>query len=272
MKKLTYLIVIGLAIISCSCGNSKEVASTSTKDTTENQQKETPTKTGNTAVGIPSKTTTDFYAHSDDGRWNMSIRFGQTIVFNSPSNHIMFQAPTNKKIVAAGANVVSIFAQNDQYILKATIDVVDCAKDNGRKVVSVMIRNIKTKKEMDFSGCGKYMGDPDLQDVWYVEKVNDQQLTASEFPHELPHFEFDLLQQKIEGFAGCNQVHGNLSFDYNKITIKPLVSTRMYCGEASKIETQIMEILNGQPIYKFQDGKLYIETTKGSMILKKVNP
>lgn len=252
-----------------SCGNTKANI-TKVNTNQENKQDTVAQETHHTtAVRIPSKTDIDFYAHGKDGLWQLSLRFGGKIVFTSTKNNIAFQAMTNKKFVAQGANVVSIFAQTNDYVLKATIDVVKCT-DKGN-IVNVVVHKTGEKKGIDFEGCGTYMGDPELQHVWSVIKVNGETLNDSLFPKELPHFEFDLLQQKISGFAGCNQVHGDLSFDYNRITIKPLVSTRMYCGDASKVEAQIMEILNHQPFYTFRGGKLIIETTKGIMILKKVS-
>lgn len=272
MKKKYFILFIGLIFGIISCNNSKEIQINSSDSSSKDMEDNTIKKDIdiNKNSGIPGKTVIDFYAHAADGEWNLSIRFGGDINFNSVANHIQFFAPTNKTIVANGANVVSLFAENEKYILKATIDIVNCTKE-GRKVTSVMIREKDKKKGIDFSGCGYYMGNPDLQNVWIVEEINGKKLTANEFPQELPHFQFNLLNKKISGFAGCNQVHGNIEFAYRQMNITQLVSTRMYCGEASKIESQIISILNGNPFYHFDKELLIIETTEGSMKLKRVN-
>jgi heat shock protein HslJ len=75
----------------------------------------------------------------------------------------------------------------------------------------------------------------------------------------------------MSGFAGCNQVYGNLSFEYKKMIIDQLSSTRMYCGDASDIENNILTILRDQPVYHLKGLILVLETTKGSITLKKVD-
>jgi heat shock protein HslJ len=75
----------------------------------------------------------------------------------------------------------------------------------------------------------------------------------------------------MSGFAGCNRVFGPISFSYNRIHIKPLASTKMYCEGTSSIENEIMTILEGNPIYNLKEGHLTLETQKGSLLLKKVD-
>ncbi|PKR79988.1 hypothetical protein CW751_12240 [Brumimicrobium salinarum] len=75
----------------------------------------------------------------------------------------------------------------------------------------------------------------------------------------------------MSGFAGCNQVNGNLHFSYNRIKISELVSTRMYCGDASDIENQILGLLRSEPFYRIDGLYLTLETTKGIIKLKKVD-
>ncbi|HLV41903.1 MAG TPA: META domain-containing protein [Brumimicrobium sp.] len=261
MKFITLFILTSLLIISAGCSNSKEVET--------NNEKKMENQAQPSEVKHPSPAAVDFYANADDNSWKLSVRFGGEIVFTDTKNNIQFYSDVNEKTVAQGANVIQLSSINETQVIHVNIDIVDCMK-SGKKV-DIMIRNIGDQKSFDYSGCGFYRGTPQLHDIWALHKLNGKELSAKQFPRELPHFEFDLVTQQMSGFAGCNQVNGNLKFEYNKMIIDNLVSTRMYCGEASDLENEILKILRNEPIYHLKDLHLTLETPNGSVILKKVD-
>lgn len=261
MKFITTIILTSLLFLNSGCGNSKEVE-TKTEDKVENQSHMDEVK-------HPSPTAVDFYASAADDTWKLSIRFGGEIVFTDTKNDINFHSETNEKLVAQGANVIEVYSENDTHIIRVSIDIVDCLK-NGKKI-DIMVRENGDKKALDYSGCGYYRGTPQLHDIWALHMLNGKEITADQFPKELPHFEFNLVTQQMSGFAGCNQVNGNLRFEYNKMIIDHLVSTRMYCGQASDIENEILRILRNQPVYHLKSLHLILEIPGGTIILKKVD-
>lgn len=261
MKVITSIILSSSLFLLIGCGNPQKVE-TKTEVKVENSKNEDEIK-------HPSPTAIDFYANADNDSWKLSIRFGGEIVFTDSENNISFSSNINEKVVAQGADVVQIFSQNETHIINVSIDVVECMR-TGRKI-NIMLRKINEEDGFDYAGCGFYRGSPQLHDIWALYKLNGKELTAKQFPRELPHFEFNLVTQQMSGFAGCNQVNGILSFEYNKMIIDQLSSTRMYCGEASDLENEILTILRGKPIYHLKDLHLILETSKGSLTLKKVD-
>lgn len=261
MKFITSIIITSSLFLTIGCGNSKEVK-TKTEDQVEHQAE-------NLKDGHPSPTAVDFYASAEDGSWKLSIRFGEEIVFTDTKNNIIFSSNTNEKVVAQGADVLQITSENETHVIHVAIDIVDCLK-NGKRI-DIMVRKTNDKKGFDYSGCGYYRGTPQLHDIWALYMLNGKEITAKQFPRELPHFEFNLVTKHMNGFAGCNQVNGNLSFEYNKMIIDDLSSTRMYCGEASDIESEILKILSSKPIYHLKDLHLILEIPGGSITLKKVD-
>ena len=261
MKFITSIILTGSLFLTIGCGNSKEVKNKN-EEKVENQAQMGEAK-------HPSPTAVDFYASDKEETWKLSVRFEGEIVFTDTKNNISFSSETNKKLVAQGADVVQISSENDTHIIQINIDIVSCMRTG--KQVDIMIRKKNEKNGIDYSGCGFYRGTPQLHDIWALHQLNGKELTAKQFPKELPHFEFNLVTKEMSGFAGCNQVNGNLRFEYNKMIIDELVSTRMYCGEASEIENQILTILRSQPVYHLKELHLFLETPEGSIILKKVD-
>ena len=256
MKKIT-LILLSLTLLNLgSCGNSKEK-----NDNNDNE--------AIAEVLHQDISSVDFHAESKDDSWKLSVTFDGKIVFTNMQNDIQFMAEKNELIVAQGANVVNISAKNATHVIRVNIDIADCML-NGKQV-HIMIIEISRKNGLDYSGCGYYRGTPQLHDIWAVHQINGKEFSAKQFPEELPHLEFNLVTKMISGFAGCNQVNGDLKFEYNKMIVKPLSSTRVYCEETSKIENEILAILRSYPIYNVSGLELTIESIEGVIVLKKVD-
>ncbi|PWH86925.1 META domain-containing protein [Brumimicrobium oceani] len=256
MRKIT-TILLSLTLLSLwSCGNSKERETKSNEDL-------------KTEVSHQDISGVDFYAESKDNTWKLSITFDGKLVFTDTKNDIQFMAENNEKVVAQGADIVNITAESKTHVIRVNIDIAECMR-NGRKV-NIMIRKTNEKNGLDYEGCGYYRGTPQLHDIWAIHEINGRAIDAKQFPKELPHFEFNLVTKQMSGFAGCNQVNGNLNFEYNKMIIEPLSSTKMYCGETSTIENEILNILRSKPIYSYNKLILTLESTEGSITLKKVD-
>lgn len=260
MNKLKYLLLATVLISLISCGNRKE--------SKEKQDDSLNNSNNSEAIEHPSQNTVDFYAYTDD--WKLSVQFDNKITLTSASKNINYKGEIEKTFVAQGADVVNIFSSNDNEIVKISIDIVSC-KEKGKRL-DIMHRLKTEKVETDLSGCGYYRGNPKLHDVWAVTHINDEELNPEKFPKDIPHFEMNLENKRFSGFAGCNQVNGMMHFEYKKMFIQPLSSTKMYCAELSDIENKILSILRNEPIfYTVKGTKLILETTEGTITLKKVD-
>lgn|SRR5690554_300242 len=262
---MKFKIIIPIAL---SCLIGINLSCSNTKQTANKEEVSVSTEEDFTSFDDMPNVAVDYRATAEDGSWLFSITFDEQMAFMDRKNNIKFSTLESKKEVAAGANVVHAYGKNSVYEIKATIDVVDCNK-NGKRI-DIMVRRLSDNKVFDYSGCGMYRGDTDIHNVWSLYELNGERISPEKFPREFPHFEFDLAQLKMSGFAGCNQVNGNIRFDYNSLIIEPLISTRMYCSETSEIENEILKILRSSPIYKIKDLYLYLEIPGSSLILRKV--
>jgi heat shock protein HslJ/DNA-binding protein len=218
----------------------------------------------------PSAYQTDYTAGDTDSTWKLSIRFGEEIVFTSKSEKINFRGKASPEIVAQGANIVKVGAQNETHSIVITIDVAKCNK-NGF-VTDVQVQDLKTSTKIDFSGCGQYNGSPQLFDIWVLTDINDETLHTEMFRKQTPYMEINLREKTIAGFGGCNDFSGELSFSYKKMEVGPIAATKIYCAEESKIEKEFFTILNAEPvIYVKKENRLILENSAGSLIFKKVD-
>lgn len=252
-KIFCILVVTGLFF---SCGNSKDGMNT-------NQE------SSNSGEVIPVKLS-DFYAEAPDSSWILRVQLDDKIYFEDVSKGISFIGDIEELHVAQGADVVGISAKSTSHVLRLSIDIVDCGQ--GGKKVDFMLRTVDSKDGSNYSGCGYYRGNPKLHDIWAVKAINGEAINPDKFPKDIPHFEINLEEKKLGGFAGCNQVFGQLNFEYNKMIIKNLGSTKMYCEGVSKIENKLLSILRAEPvIYSLKGTTLILKNTKGSIELKKVD-
>ncbi len=257
MKKThNFITALALFLTLVSCGNSDNVM-------TDNESNP------NTNDIIPVKLA-DFHAEAPDSSWILRVQFDGDLYFEDLSKSIIFKGSVDEFHVAQGADVVGIKAKNETHIMRLSIDIVECG--NGGRNVDLMLRKNDKKEGTNFSGCGYYRGNPNLHNIWAVTSINGEDLNPEKFPKDIPHFEMNLETKHFSGFAGCNDVHGEMSFNYNKLNISTLISTKMYCAEVSTVENQILGILrNGPLIYTLKGRNLILENRKGSLTLKNVD-
>lgn len=230
-----------------SCNNTKEASQTVQKN-------------------HPIIESTDFFAESEENDWKLSVLLRDQIVFTHQGGTLILTPKeyTFSKINERTLEIKGIKGKQEIHIL---IEEEACAKGQEKVII-----NLKDKKgEQTFEDCGYYRGAPQLHDIWVVYQIDDEELSQELFPNEFPHLEINLVEQRISGFAGCNQVHGMLDFGYDKIYIQGLVSTRMYCEATSKTEERILSILRTEPYYTLKDTILTLTSTEGTLHLKKID-
>lgn len=218
----------------------------------------------------PSHYQCDFSATDADSTWKLSIQFGGELLFTSKTDKIIFKGNTDPEVIAQGADIVMVKAVNSEYEIIAIIDIQKCNETG--KHVTVSVKNLTTKQEIEYNGCGYYNGTPKLYDIWVLFAINEQPLSEEAQRLQLPFAEINLKDKTIMGFGGCNEFNGQLSFSYNKIHIQPLVATRKYCDESSQLEEKFLGLMNNETLnYQFKGNILILESQKGSLFLKKVD-
>jgi len=116
--------------------------------------------------------------------------------------------------------------------------------------VEVQAKHTSDKAYRNFTGCGDYVPDMRLTDIWVVEQVEGVPLKPASF---------------MNGHDGCNDIGGAFSTKRNTITFKQLMSTRMFCSTPDgtpEISALLAEQTYG---YEFGNNRLYLK--KGNKII-----
>lgn len=78
---------------------------------------------------------------------------------------------------------------------------------------------------------------------------------------------FNLDEEKISGFAGCNRYSGIFTIENEKLSIGPLMSTEMYCTDGkSQIEAKMHNLLDTVNTFEFVDDYLILKQDDTELI------
>jgi heat shock protein HslJ len=218
----------------------------------------------------PSDFQADFVAYGNDSTWKVSVMYDEMIIYTNKLTNQQIRIDNPKQVLAAGADALTIEASNDGYYIKVYVDPSPCDNDNGYHM-RISVKEIGKTTEQ-YTSCGKYTGDKRLYNIWTLVELNGEQIDRSAFTKQPPFMDLNLKDATVNGFGGCNEFSGQLSFGYDKITLGPLLATRMYCGEDSKVESLLFELLNkGFLVYSVDNKKLVLETRGVSAVFYKVD-
>lgn len=80
----------------------------------------------------------------------------------------------------------------------------------------------------------------DLQGMWKLQSIDGKNVD-SDFATKIPTLEFNFMDNKLTGNAGCNNYSAEFTLTNNILEVNPLITTRMACdnldGEAKYVKT-----------------------------------
>ena len=138
---------------------------------------------------------------------------------------------------------------------------------------SVRIEIVKEKSgdSTNFNGCGNYITDSRLHDIWVLEKLNGETVSLINFNKELPNLEINSSTNQFMGFAGCNRMNGTIFFEKGLLRFSNTITTRMTCGANNK-ENEFLKALQSTITYKVENMRLTLTNPSGvELVFKKVD-
>lgn len=215
-----------------------------------------------------------FFARGNEPFWSLNIYSDNKIVFFE-MNQPEIVAFNYKEEKSDRENEIVISAQTDKVELVVTI-LRDSCKDNMSGEIfdhqaSVRLKN-SSSEEIVLNGCGRYLYDFRLNDIWVLEEMTDVVLNKENLMKGLPIFEFNLSKMKVSGHAGCNQFFGEINLKGNSISFGTLASTKMACPDMN-VEQKVFQALNqNQFTYKIEKLKLILQSETGvKMVFRKTD-
>lgn len=122
-------------------------------------------------------------------------------------------------------------------------------------------------------GCGAYITDYRLHDIWVLEEMNGKTVSKADFNgKDVPNMEININTNRVSGFSGCNRMTGNLFFEKDVLRFTNIASTRMACPNLNA-ESEFLKALQNGTSYKIRDNRLYLSNSeqKNLLVFKKID-
>lgn len=137
--------------------------------------------------------------------------------------------------------------------------------------VSIAIKTNASSEYKQFEGCGSFLTDYRLHDIWVLSSLGDKEVSLADFTKELPYLEINASENSFIGYAGCNRMGGKIVSHFDQISFREMVSTKMACLHLNQ-ETEFLETLQTVTQFKIENNRLYLFThDKPALTFKKVD-
>lgn len=209
-----------------------------------------------------------FVATGNEPFWSVELNGKEELFFKALDGPEL-KAKAIKDDDAAGQLTARYSATGNDISLRLEIIRRSCTDDMSG-AVSDWTTNVyvtQAGKETIYKGCGTYMGDYRLNDIWTLRTIDDLTLNAQDFPDGLPTLELEMGKKRLSGFAGCNRYFGTFQLEDHHLIFSEIGSTRMACPPTMNIENKLLEALSGQKLSYTLTGKVLRLTGNGHTLI-----
>jgi heat shock protein HslJ len=179
-----------------------------------------------------------------------------------------FTSPHVEPIRAMDANIKMYHIAIESGKMNIEISQQECVNtmsgDKKPYTVRIEMTNIKTTTK--FNGCGSYVTDARLHDIWVLEKLKGATVSPTEFKKENPRLEINSTNNNFMGYAGCNQMNGTIFFERGLVRFTNIITTRMACPGNNK-EAEFLQALQSATSYKVENLKLTLSNPNGELLV-----
>ncbi len=218
----------------------------------------------------------DFTARGNEPFWSLDIDFDKQIKFTSLTDIAELNTPVVSGIKSDDGKSTVYHSITGAGEIKITITENTCFDNmSGEKfthTVKIQAKYSTSNQFTEFSGCGKYLMDIKLNDIWVMQEMTGVKLQKEKLNKGLPTFEFHLKDNRFSGHAGCNQMTGSIRVEGNKIKFGPIASTKMACPDMT-VEQKVGNALSNKTVtYSIENLKLTLTTIDGlKMVFRKID-
>jgi len=206
----------------------------------------------------------DFIASGNDpAAWSLEIDFDKMVYFNAADgNTFNILSSFSKKENTAEAE--TYIAQTD--LGQVTIRIFNSPCNNTGNTTIFTKKTEVLLKNKRYTGCGKYLFDQQLNDIWVLEKINNEQQSAAAFQKGLPSLEFNLLSGRMTGSDGCNAISSTIEIKGNRIGFSAFSGTKMACNNNQAQNIFAEKLSNKHVNYYMENNRLVLYLEDDSKI------
>jgi heat shock protein HslJ/uncharacterized membrane protein len=217
----------------------------------------------------------EFYATGNEPGWSLEMDRDNRFQFKTMDG-LLFNTPALEALVDADGNSTRYHATTEAGELDIFITSQECIDNmSGDKFTFSVMVSLKHGNDKEFKrhiGCGRWIFDIRLHDIWALESIDGKPIIVTEGRSERPYIEFHTDKNQIIGKTSCNNFTGKAEFKGNRIIFSPLESNFKTCPDAA-FEVPFRNAMSpGILEYKIDNGRLTLyRNGKQSLVFKKVD-
>jgi len=199
----------------------------------------------------------DFYAMGSEPDWTLSMDFEKIYRFHTLAEMGEMNIPPVEPARVQDAPILRYRAEVEAGEMIIRLSEEPCTNPMSGEVFPYLVTvDIKRGTDADFTtfkGCGRYVPDFRLTDIWVLESLYGNPVEAEDFQKGLPRIELNMEERNLLGHDGCNSLRGSLEAGAGIWRVGPLMGTLMACPEMEapdrvrrSIEASSYEIANNR--------------------------
>ena len=215
-----------------------------------------------------------FKATGTEPFWGLKI-YGDKVELQTMEDTIT--TPPSEAIKAQDSNIKMFRIQTEATQMDVIISHKECTNAMSGEIspytVTVSYKSTGGDKTLVFEGCGSYITDYRLHDIWVLEEMKGTAVSKEDFNgKEIPNMEININNNRFSGFSGCNRMTGSLFYEQDLLRFTQIASTRMACPNMDK-ETEFLTALQASTTYKVENNRLYLSdgSQENLLVFKKIN-
>lgn len=216
-----------------------------------------------------------FKASGKEPFWEIIIGKEKTFFSSATEGKekIIFQS-VEPVILTMGSNTKTYKLNNSAFDAIISIHPINCQDSMPETIsykVTVEIKNNSDTDYLKLDGCGKYITDYRLHDIWVLEELNGYKVFMTDFEKQLPQIEIHAEENSFMGFGGCNTINGKIFFEKGRLRFMNIISTLMACPKGNK-EDDFTKALQNTTFYSIKNNRLNLSNASGNLLIfKKVD-
>lgn len=187
------------------------------------------------------------------------------------------QTPTTEPIKAQDSNIAMYRIQTEATVLDIIIAHKECTNAMSGEVspytVTISYKNTGEDETQVFEGCGSYITDYRLHDIWVLEELKGSVVSKEGFNGgDVPNMEININNNRFSGFSGCNRMTGSIFYEKDILRFTQIASTRMACPNMEK-ESEFLTALQNIVTYKIENNRLFLSngSEENLLVFKKID-
>ncbi|RIV34816.1 META domain-containing protein [Flagellimonas lutimaris] len=187
------------------------------------------------------------------------------------------QTPPTEPIKAQDSNIAMYRIQTEATLLDIIIAHKECTNAMSGQIspytVTISYKSTGGDETQVFEGCGSYITDYRLHDIWVLEEMKGATVSKEDFNGtDVPNMEVNINNNKFSWFSGCNRMTGSLFYEKDVLRFTQVASTRMACPNMEK-ESEFLTALQSSTTYEVENNRLYLSngSEENLLVFKKID-